>query len=116
MSINSKRRRKIIVNGQTYLWYVAFDDESPYNVLHIVSDDKRLILACPLRAKTEYVISKGRIFQTKDTNGHWNRYLLPFHIPDIITPKFVEQIIVWATQNTDAIPINVSDTPDYPSL
>ncbi len=54
MSIRSKGRRKIIVDGQTYLWYVALDDESPYNILNIVSYDKYLILSCPLQTKTEY--------------------------------------------------------------
>ena len=67
MSIRSKGRRKIIVDGQTYLWYVALDDESPYNIFNIVSYDKYLILSCPLQTKTEYVISKGRVFQGKET-------------------------------------------------
>ena len=86
-------------------WYVALDDESPYNILNIVSYDKYLILSCPLQTKTEYVISKGRIFQGKKTKEGWSRYLLPFHIPESITPKFVKQLIVWSTQNTDAIKI-----------
>ena len=110
MSIRSKGRRKIIVDSQTYLWYVALDDESPYNILIIVSDDKSYILACPLQTEKEYIISKGRMFQAKKTNGRWNRYFLPFHIPEIITPKFVEQLILWSTKNTDAIPIN-GDVP-----
>lgn len=98
MSIRSKGRRKIIVDSQTYLWYVALDDESPYNILNIVSDDKSYILACPLQTEKEYIISKGRMFQAKKTNGRWNRYFLPFHIPEIITPKFVEQLILWSTK------------------
>lgn len=106
MSIRNKGRRKIIVGSQTYIWYVALDEDTPYHVLNVVSEDKRLILSCPLRTGTEYVISKGRVFQGKETNGCWSRYLLPFTIPDIITPRFVEQLIVWSTQNTDAIPIN----------
>ena len=106
MSISSKGRRKIIVGGQTYLWYVALDDDSPYEILHVVSDDKYLILACPLKADKEYVISKGRRFQAKDTNGHWNRYMLPFHIPESITPKFVEQLILWSTQDSGAMPMD----------
>ncbi|MBE6868462.1 MAG: hypothetical protein E7494_06820 [Ruminococcus albus] len=106
MSISSKGRRKIIVGGQTYLWYVALDDDSPYDILHVVSDDKYLIFDCPLKTAREYVISKGRRFQAKDTNGLWNRYLLPFHIPESITPKFVEQLILWSTQDSGAMPID----------
>ena len=111
MSIRTKGRRKIIVGDQTYIWYVTLDDDSPYIILHIVSDDKRLILSCPLQTKIVYVISKGRIFQAKGTNGVWNRYLLPFDIPEIITPSFVEKVIVWSTQNTDATPVSRNDVP-----
>ena len=111
MSIRTKGRRKISVREHTYIWYVALDDDSPYNILHIVSDDKRLILSCPLQTKTAYVISKGRIFQAKGTNGVCNRYLLPFDIPDSITPSFVEKVIVWSTQNTDATPVSRNDVP-----
>ena len=102
MSIRTKGRRRIIVGNLTYVWYVALDYDTPYNVLNIVSDDKCLILSYPLQTKIAYVISKGRMFQAKGTNGTWNRYLLPFDTPDIITPKFVEKLIVWATQSENA--------------
>ena len=113
MSIRKKGRRKITVGNQTYIWYVTPDDESPYNVLHIVSEDKCLILSCPLRTKTAYVISKGRVFQTKETDGTWNRYLLPFEIPDAVTPGFVRKVIVWSAQTADAVPVswNGHDVP-----
>ena len=113
MSIRKKDRRKITVGDQTYFWYVAQDDDSAFNVLHIVSDDKCLILSCPLQTKTAYVISKGSIFQTIETGGTWNRYLLPFDLPDAITPGFVEKVIVWSAQNADAIPVswNGHDVP-----
>ena len=113
MSIGKKGRRKITVGDQTFIWYVAPDDDSPYNVLHIVSEDKCLILSCPIQTKTAYVISKGRIFQAKGTDGTWSRYLLPFAIPDTITPGFVEKVIIWSTQNADAIPVswNGHDVP-----
>ena len=106
MSVSSKGKRKINVCNKNYIWNVALDDDSGYYTLNIVSDDKYLVISCPLQIKTEYVISKGRIFQGKETNGCWNRYFLPFHIPEIITPKFVEQLIVWSTQNTSAIKVN----------
>lgn len=98
MSIRTKGRRKIIVGGRKYIWYVALDDDERRNALNIVSDDKYLILCCPLGVETAAVISKGRIFQAKETDGVWKRYQPPFYIPDIITPKIVEKIIVWATQ------------------
>lgn len=109
MSISTKRRRKIIVRDRAYVWYVAEDDDSAYDVLNIVSDDKYLILSCPLKTGTDYVISKGRIFQKKEIHSGWSRFLLPFSIPDAVTPKLVEQIIVWATESTDAVPINAGE-------
>ena len=106
MSISTKRRRKIIVGDRAYVWYVAQDDDSWYDVLNIVSDDKYLILSCPLKTGTDYVISKGRIFQGRETSGGWNRYLLPFDVPESVTPGFVEKVILWATRGTDAVPVS----------
>ena len=111
MSIKAKGRRKIIVRGRVYVWYVALDSDTPYNILNVASEDKCLILSCPLKTDIEYVISKGRVFKTRETNGCWNRYLLPFHISDVITPKFVEQLIDWSTQNTDAVTLDDINFP-----
>lgn len=102
MSVRTKNRRKIIVDNRLYLWYVALDNNSPYCIFHIVSDDKSVILDCPLKAETSYIISKGRIFQNQDTDGKWHRYFLPFRIPEIITPQFVREIIEWSVQNDEA--------------
>ncbi len=111
MSIRTKGRRKILVGGRKYIWYVGFEDPG-YDHLNVVSDDKYLILSCPLRTgKRPYVISKGRIFQTRRTSGHWERYLLPFDVPDAITPKFVEELIGWAVEGTEATPVNAGSVP-----
>jgi hypothetical protein len=67
-----------------------------------VSVDKHLILACPIDSETPYIISKGKVFQNKNTNGIWNRYLLPFDIPEIVTPSFVAKVITWAIQDISA--------------
>lgn len=104
MSVNTKNKRKIIVGKNNYLWYVD-DYDSPYHILHIVSNDKSLILSCPVKTETPYVISKGRYFQNQKTDGNWHRYLLPFRIHEIITPGFVSQVIVWATDNKNAVQV-----------
>ena len=101
MGAAKKGRRKITVSDKNYIWYVALDDDTPYYIL-IVSFDKALMISCPLKTKTPYIISKGTMFQNKKTNGIWNRYLLPFPVPEIITPKFVSNIIFWATQSETA--------------
>lgn len=102
MGVSKKGRRKISVNNVDYIWYVDLDNDSPYYVLNIVSEDKTLILSCPLETETPYLISKGTVFQNKKSSGHWNRYLLPFDVPKIVTPSVVSEIIAWATQNADA--------------
>lgn len=102
MGVAKKSRRKIIVSDKSYVWYVELDQDSPYHILNIISDDKEFIVACPLKTEIPYIINKGSIFQNKKTKGAWNRYLLPFNIPQIITPKFVSDVILWATQSGKA--------------
>ena len=93
MGILEKGRRKIVHDNKKYIWYIAEDCDSSYNILNIISEDKRLILSLPIDADVSYVINKGRFFQGNQSNGCWDRYLLPFSIPPIITPKFVADII-----------------------
>lgn len=113
MSVRTKGRRKIIVNEKSYVWYVKLDDDSPFHILNIISEDKKFIISCPLKAKVPYVISKGLVFQNKQSDGHWERYLLPFRIPEIITPQFISKVILWATQGEQAVKIvwNRSNIP-----
>ncbi len=113
MGAAKKGRRQITVLQKEYLWYVAPDDDSAYEMLHIVSQDKSLILSCPLKTETAYAISKGRIFQNKQTDGTWNRYLLPFPVPETVTPRVVLNVIVWAVngETAEAITWNGKDVP-----
>lgn len=113
MAVTAKDRRKIVVEDKNYVWYVKSDCDSPYYIMNIISEDKSLIVSCPLRTRTKYIISKGNVFQNKDTNGRWNRYLLPFSVPDIITPEFVADVILWVTKgdNAEKIEWNGKDVP-----
>lgn len=108
MGVCKKGRRKIHVDNREYIWYVELDYDSPYHLLNIVSEDKLLILSCPIEAETAHVISKGKVFQNKRTNGIWNEYLLPFDVPEAIIPSFVAQVIVWATKETGAESFNIN--------
>lgn len=113
MAIRNKNKRKIVVENKLYVWYVDLDYDSPYNILHIASCNKSLILSCPLKTETSYIISKGTVFQKLKTSGIWQRYLLPFCVPEAITPKFVSTVILWATQGNNALQIewNGKDVP-----
>lgn len=73
MGVMARGRRKILVNGICYIWYVGPDNDSEYHILNIVSKDKSLVISCPLKTKTPYIISKGKIFQSLKVNGAWNR-------------------------------------------
>lgn len=103
MSVRTKGKRKITVNNKEYVWYIELDSEHP--ILNIISEDKSLIISCPLKVKNSYIISKGIIFQNEKRDGCWKRYSLPFSVPEIITPKFVKELILWADQGKNAIEV-----------
>lgn len=105
MGVRKKGRRKIICNNETYFWYVELDCDSPNHILNIISEDKQLLIACPLNMKTPYIISKGNTFQNRKTNGCWNRYLLPFTVPESITPSFVLELADWAANDSGAVEV-----------
>jgi hypothetical protein len=105
MAISKKGRRKIICNEKEYIWYVQMDEDSPYYCLNIASGDRRILLSCPLGVKTNYVICKGKEFQGKKKTGTWKRYITPVKIPEIITPKIVADIIIWAEEDGNAIAV-----------
>ncbi|MDE7193440.1 MAG: hypothetical protein K2O14_05665 [Oscillospiraceae bacterium] len=105
--VRTKKRRKIVCGGKKYVWYVLAGDrdyfdrvlsnewETPF--LHIISEDKKLILTIPLNAPKPYAVSKGAVFQGRQTSGCWERYLMPFELPEGITPHFVAEVIEWAS-------------------
>ncbi len=97
MSICKKGRRKIVCGDKHYIWYVSLGDDSPYYVLSVASDDKRLIISCPLGMNIPYIIVHGgKYFQGEKVDGFWHRRLIPFAVPEIITPGFVAKLIDWA--------------------
>lgn len=114
MGVRKKGRRKITVDENEYIWYVSQDDESDHYLLSIVSDDKNYVLTCPLKTEIPYLISKGRLFKAENTDGTWNRYELPFDIPEIITPIFVARVISWATQKGKAVPLKRKEGQSFP--
>ena len=97
MSIRTKARRKITVDGESYVWHIAEDPESGWYMLNIASMDKRLVISVPLGLKTPYLISKGRSFGGRNTDGKRHRYLLTVNVPEAITPAFVATVIKLAT-------------------
>lgn len=117
MAVRTKNRRKIVCGGKKYVWYIFAGDRdywarvaegrsdwawtTPF--LHIISEDKTLVLTIPLNAPKPYAVSKGRVFQGKKTSGCWERYFLPFALPKAVTPKTVADIIKWAEHGESAV-------------
>ena len=93
MSVSSKRRRTITVDGRAFVWYIAVDDESDHSILNIISNDKKIVCSVPIDTPEGYIISKGNEFQGNKTGGTWERYSLPVVIPAVITPGFVSEVI-----------------------
>lgn len=103
MAVSQKHRRKLLHKGVFYLWYIKLDDDFyEQKILHILSEDKGLLVDCPLDALRPYIVSKGRIFQGKKTNGRYNRYFLPFQILVSITPGFICRLISFAAEKGSA--------------
>ena len=111
--LRSKGRRKMEVDGKLFVWHIAEDFDSPYKVLQVASDDKHFIVAVPLQTPESYLISKGSVFQGNPASGSWERYALPFNVPDAITPGFVAELIRWSTVGKDAKAVNW-DQDKYP--
>ncbi|MDE6733549.1 MAG: hypothetical protein K2J77_11825 [Oscillospiraceae bacterium] len=113
MAVRKKSRRKLVHGGKSYVWYILAGDrdywthyytnlwETPF--LHIISEDKTLILTIPLDVPKPYAISKGRAFRGGKTSGCWEGHFLPFLLPKAITPKIVADIIDWAERGEDAL-------------
>ena len=125
MGVLKKARRKIICGGKSYVWYVLTGDRDYWErvssddwntaFLHIISEDKSLVLTIPLSAPTPYAVSKGQVFQGRPSSGRWERYLLPFEVPKIVTPRFVAEVIGWAADDggDGAIPQNWGEKLRY---
>ncbi len=116
MGVRTKSRRKIVCGGKNYVWYILAGDRDYWTrvsegandwawttpFLHIISEDKSLVLTIPLTAPKPYAVSKGRTFQGKPRSGCWERYVLPFSLPEAVTPKTVSDIINWAVNGESA--------------
>lgn len=103
MAVRKKGRRKIICNGNNYVWYVDLDYESPLYLLHIVSEDKKMIIIYPVSGN--YIVSQGKIFQGNEYHG-WKRFFIPFESAEVITPEYVSKIIHWASDESNAVPVD----------
>ena len=47
MGINTKGKRKIVVDGETYYWFVRIEKDGSHRI-HIMTEDKKFNKAFPL--------------------------------------------------------------------
>ena len=108
MAVARRKKRKILVNGRVFFWYIKGDAYSPFVVLHILSPDKTFIINYTLRQSKSHALSwtnewlppfvvvLGGEFGGLKMSGCYRRVRLPEWEEDIVaTPSFVRRLIEW---------------------
>lgn len=130
MGVAKKGKRKLIYKDNVFFWWVGNDEEFEGEaMLHVVSEDKSIMLIYNIGDRTAPVISQGRMFQGKKSSGRWERYFYPkplvSEVPETlcfvqnsqscqryiiskqsvtqVTPRFVSELVAWAVDGKDAI-------------
>jgi hypothetical protein len=116
MGVAKKYRRKIEIQGRSFLWYVREDLDWIHNgclvALSIISEDKHLIISYGIGQAEPYrhLISLGKEFAklAPDSSVGHRRVRCPQWEQDgAITPESVRQIIEWCCNyDADAIEVN----------
>lgn len=97
-----KYKRKIVRSNRLFYWYVEPDiDDEGIIKLHIVSEDKKLIVTYEvgqhsIKNKPPFIVIIGEEFEgwTLEYIGY-RRVLTPQWSDEIITPKLIGEIIDW---------------------
>lgn len=99
MGVATKGRRKIDVNGRRFVWYVCEDEDSADLVLHVASQDKRLLVRYHLGQPEggRVVLVVGPEFGgVPDAGGCHRRFLCPQWEDDgRVTPAAVRRLVLW---------------------
>lgn len=102
MGVRKKYKRKIVRSNRLFYWYVEPDiDDEGIIKLHIVSEDKKLIVTYEVgqhsnKNKPPFIVIIGEEFEgwTTEYIGY-RRVLTPKWSDEIITPKLIGEIIDW---------------------
>jgi hypothetical protein len=107
MTVSAKGRRRIEVDGHSYLWWVERDaEECDALMLSLVSDDRRLHVRYPLVQADElrHIIVVGPEFRGTDQGGPRRRFRCPaFGTFEMVTPKDVAALVRWCKTNDGAL-------------
>ncbi|HCB07201.1 MAG TPA: hypothetical protein DEQ43_23620 [Nocardioides bacterium] len=114
MAVSGKGRRKIIVGGRTYLWWVGHDDPECLSgsdtYLMVVSADGRFGVRFFLGqlAERSFLIVLGREFHgLRDAGGPWIRVLCPHWVGmSAVTPAVVRAVIEWCSSDRPLVRVD----------
>lgn len=119
MAIRSRRRRKIEVDGQSFIWFVR--QESDYagrETLYIVSQDKQMNVRFPLPSPHEIptVVVVGRKFGgSQADDGCWRYFRAPEVLREsAIAPSLVRALIEWSLSKNGAVELDSASLPNFP--
>lgn len=104
MGVRTKGRRKLDIDGRRYVWWVQEDRDGAGPVLHVVSEDKRLIVMYALWQPVgeDYVVVLGSEFAGAETGGCWERFRSPSWIErGAVSPRTVRGLIEWCQSDAE---------------
>jgi hypothetical protein len=96
MAISQKRKRKLIYDGDLYLWYVKEDDDfSSIYRLHIMSEDGKMNLIYRVDQISDDVINPEIFVEKSDRlQRGWYRFWPPL-ADESISNHNVRKILDW---------------------
>jgi len=109
MTISAKGRRRIDVNGRSYLWWVAEceDDFVGAGALRVVSTDKKFLVRYGVVQPEEsrHIVVIGSEFRgLPNLGGRWRRFRCPqFGTFESVTPKDVADLIRWCISPGESV-------------
>lgn len=111
MTVSAKHRRKIDIDGRTYVWWVAPDDDSPFvpylMALTVVSADQKLFVRYHLSqpAALRHLTVLGPVFRSvPECGGRWRRFRCPaFGNASTVSPRDVASLIRWSLAGSDPL-------------
>lgn len=120
MGVAKRGRRRIVVGQRKYVWYVAEGlDWVPYRkaVLHVLSEDKRLMVAYPLEQETATRTLRvmgpqlGGVVRHDGSSVHVR--CPRFELEDwTVGPRVVKELIEWVLD--DELPRTFVDWEGHP--
>ena len=118
--ISQKRKRKITYKDKLYYWYVKEGEDDAEFYLHIVSDDKKILITYRVNQISDYLIRPKVIVvrNEKLANGEYN--FSPPLSDETISAHNVRAILNWYENQDESckqldwrIPINPFENIDF---